>query len=247
MYQTTEGCADNIAVCGVDLAAGRGVTEVAALDLPAEDGTPVFDLPRHRRVVTDEDILAALVAAGPRVIAIDAPLSLPRSVAAALGGGPSVATSPYTRAAERDPLWSSLGIRPLPVSFLGGLTFRAVVLRARLRAALPDAAIVETFPSATLALLGVRPARWGTGRGAKTTPAVRAETQRGLARWIAGVPDPADERLDEPLGADLLDALAAALVAGAYLRGASLAVGDASEGQIILPDSDRFRCASTGE
>src|SRR5262249_35032346 len=123
--------------------------------------------------------------------------------------------SPYTRAAERDPLWGRLGLHPLPVSFLGGLTFRAIALLPRLRACLPDAAIIEVFPSATLRLLRIRPPEPGARRAAKTTPGARAATQEGLRAHLAGLL-PSEVEL---LGADLLDALAVALTAALHLRG----------------------------
>jgi len=40
---------------------------------------------------------------------------------------------------------------------------------------------------------------------------------------------------EEPLGADLLDAVAAAYMGLLFLRGDSIAVGDPAEGQIIVP------------
>ena len=233
-----------LTVAGIDLAAGRGTTEVAVLRLAAGAERPCFEATAHRSVTSDGEILAALLAACPTVVAIDAPLSLPAVVAAAVRGEPvavasgdaveGMAASPYTRAAERDPLWGRLGVRPLPVSFLGGLTFRALALLPQLRAHLPAARLIEVFPSATLRAFGIRPAERGGAAGRrtpKTAPAARSETQRGLAALLDGLP-PAQP---EPLGADLLDALAAALTALAYARDAYIAAGDPQEGQIIVP------------
>lgn len=227
-------------VVGIDLAAGRGVTAVAALRLSVGDPLPAFDPGAQRAVQTDKEIVEAAAMAQPEVVAIDAPLSLPGAVAAALRGevAPlqgSMDNSPYTRAAERDPLWAHLGVRPLPVSFLGGLTFRVIALLPKLRASLPDAAIIEVFPTASLRVLGIRPAAPASGapRSAKASAAARMAVQQGLRALIAGIPAP-DAHL---LGADLLDALAAALTALAYVRGASVAVGDPVEGQIVLPRS----------
>lgn len=230
------------AVAGIDLAAGRGVTEVAALVVGSGSRQPAFHPSSHRLVVTDEDIIAAVTDIAPAVIAIDAPLTLPRAVmrglthhsqehdsyVAHLAGG-----SCYTRAVERDPIWSTLGIRPLPVSFLGGLTFRAISLLPRLRTAAPKAAIIEVFPSATFRRLGMaQPARVAPRRGSgKTTEAYRRGAQLILQRRIAGIPSP-DDKL---YGTDLLDALAAALTGVGYLHRAYIAVGDEAEGTIILP------------
>jgi predicted nuclease with RNAse H fold len=229
-------------VAGVDLAAGRGVTEVTVLELLEGALLPFFCAEAHRAVMSDEEILAVLADARPAVIAVDAPLTLPLVVADALRrdgqdtgtsrGRPHASVgSPYTRQAERDPIWAALGVRPLPVSFLGGLTFRAIALLPKLRALLPQSEVIEVFPAAALRALGIRPTVKGTRREAKTSVTARAETHRGLARYIDGLPSPASE----PLGADLLDALAAALTAVAYSKGLFRAIGEADEGQIVLP------------
>ncbi len=220
-------------VVGVDLAAGRGVTEVAPLCL-REGDLPEYRIADHHAVSTDDEIVAAIARVQPSVVAIDAPLSLPRIVAAALLGATAAhaaGSSPYTRAAERDLLWSRLGMRPLPVSFLGGLTFRAISLLPRLRSALPETTVIEAFPSGALAALGISRLGPDGARRGKSTPTSRACVQRGLASFISGMPAP-EENL---LSADLLDALAAALTASAYAAGEYLVAGEDDEGQIVVP------------
>jgi predicted nuclease with RNAse H fold len=219
-------------VAGIDLAAGRGTTEIAGLTLKAGE-RPRFAADAYVAVVTDDDIVAALRAYHPVVVAIDAPLTLPAPVARALRGEIAMSSSysPYTRAAERDPVWTELGIRPLPVSFLGGLTYRAICLTARLRDALPDSTIIEAFPSGARASLGIRADAPGVKRQGKTTEAAR----RGLQLELAALIDAISEPTPAPLNADLLDALLAALTAVAYTRGEYRAIGAADEGQIILP------------
>jgi predicted nuclease with RNAse H fold len=227
-----------LVVAGVDLAAGRGITEIAVLWANTNE-VPKWDAAHHRAVPSDAQIIDALAEVRPRVIAIDAPLSLPAAVSAALRStappDPSLeaAVSPYTRAAERDPIWSELGVRPLPVSFLGGLTFRALALLPRLRAALPSARIIETWPTGVFRSLGIAPHLPASARIAKSSQAWRAAMQTALTAHIAGLSLPAPG--DLPLGADLLDALAAALAALAFARDAYHAIGDTDEGQIILP------------
>ncbi len=225
-----------ISVAGIDLAAGRGITEVAVLSAEALEARPAFQSHLHQAVATDDEIIALLCSMPLAVIAVDAPLTLPASVRAALAGDPPPAMERvYTRAAERDPVWGRLGVRPLPVSFLGGLTFRAVVLAARLRVTLPEVPLIEVFPTATLRWLRqgaeratpyVRP----TPNVKKTTPAARHEARAVLAHYIDRLPAG-----EEPLGADLLDAVAAAYMGLLFLRGDSIAVGDPAEGQIIVP------------
>lgn len=230
-------------VAGLDLAAGRGVTAVAILELDG-DGSVRIAGDKSRRLSTDQEILEALAVFRPRVLAIDAPLSLPRAVASALS--PRAAetappeSSPYTRAAERDAVWTSLGVRPFPVSFLGGLTFRAIALTARIRASLPETIVIETFPTATFRALGFTAApRAGMQKARKSTQEAREALQFRLASVVHGVPQ-AKERL---LDADSLDAIGAALAAAAFERGEYLAIGDALEGQLILP-GPTFRLAT---
>lgn len=228
-------------VIGIDLAAGRGVTALAALSLlPSTDAGALTSLRLARQSYPPDDdaILVECARLAPVVIGLDAPLSLPAPVAAALCGrtlaSDSIGASPYTRAAERDPIWSQLGVRPFPVSFLAGLTFRAIPLAARLRDQSPDCQIIEVFPSATLALLALRPP---TPRGQphqrKSTPSVRQTTQHALAPFIAGLEEVAPDH--PPLDTDMLDALGAALTAAAAALGAALAIGDPDEGCISLP------------
>jgi predicted nuclease with RNAse H fold len=224
-------------VVGVDLAAGRGVTAMAALRLTTAgpDTLTTLSLLSLTHLADDEAILAEIARVAPSIIGIDAPLSLPAPITAALrGSAPPDGVSPYTRAAERDPMWSQLGVRPFPVSFLAGLTFRAIPLAARLRAQQPAAQIIEVFPSATLAALGLASAEPPEQRHVrKTTPERRRATQATLARYIAGLPTPPNDA--QPLDADSLDALLAALTCAAATLEASQALGDPAEGCIILP------------
>lgn len=220
-------------VVGIDLAAGRGVTALAGLERVGAGAPRVIAL---THLATDGEILSETLRLHPAVIALDAPLTLPGPVAAALAGAPWRGhDSPYTRAAERDPIWRALGVRPLPVSFLGGLTFRAIALTARLREALPDATLIEVFPTATLRALGARST--GDGRGAKTGIEARRVTHTALSAWVAGLPSIKEEG---PMDPDALDAVAAALTAAAFVDGAILAAGEPAEGCIIVVDATHF-------
>lgn len=253
-------------MAGLDLAAGRGTTALALLALASGGRPRLMGMPRL--AATDDDILTVLYESGASIVAVDAPLTLPMAVMTALRseqGEPSsdaaLLGSPYTRAAERDAVWSEVGVRPLPVSFLGGLTLRALVLRARMREQLPNLRVVETFPSAVLRILHIRERRDPRAaaqasstislatsqnprqeRARKTALPTRLATQRGLTRWIDGLPVPAEAHgaEDEVLGADALDALAAALTAVAVAEDTGRLVGTAEEGQIVLPDAPAF-------
>lgn len=232
-----------ISVAGIDLAAGRGVTAVALLAGEEGAARPRVLAPLPQPTAMDDAIIAALCPHMPCVIAIDAPLSLPASAHAAIAGIPLPAEEYiYTRAAERDPLWRSIGVRPLPVSFLGGLTLRALVLAVKLRAAFPATQIIEVFPMATLRRLAqvceISPGMTETEhptspalqpKRRKTTPEARAAAHRALARVVDLPP------MEMPPGADWLDAVAAAWTGWCFLHGAYDALGKADEGQIIVP------------
>lgn len=227
-------------VIGVDLAAGNGVTAMAALKLAQRDaeGQATLSLLSLTYPLDDEAILAEVACHTPLVVGIDAPLSLPTPVASAvLGAAPSAGLSPYTRAAERDPIWARLGVRPFPVSFLGGLTFRAIPLAARLRARFGSTQVIEVFPTATLAALNLRPPATRTApRLRKTEAPARRAIQHALAQLISGVAAPDDDT--QPLDADSLDALAAALTAATHTLDSAQAIGDPDEGCIVLPTQD---------
>lgn len=228
-----------LSVVGVDLAAGRGTTSLAALTLASSGAAPGRVALRSLDHAPDDDAIIAEVARErPGVIALDAPLTLPAPVAAALAGqAPSPGASPYTRAAERDPIWSRLGVRPFPVSFLGGLTFRAIPLAARLRETLPTSQIIEVFPSGALAALGLRtPSARGQSRQPKTSLDERHHTQSVLARIIAELPAPGEG--GAPLDADSLDAIVAALVAALFARGHAERIGEEREGVIVMPSAN---------
>ncbi len=231
-------------VVGIDLAAGRGITALAALR-GGDDRPALIDQVTLAGAADQDGAIAAWITPhAPAIIAMDAPLTLPAAVMAALRGvwgasgtglrwgadfsqPPGPTQSPYTRAAERDPVWSQLGVRPFPVSFLGGLTLRAIVLAARLHASLPTTRIIEVFPTATLRILAPDPPH----AGAKTTPARRAQAWSLLCSHIDGLVT--DD--EPPPSADVIDALAAAWTGWAHHQGASLAIGDVDEGQIIVP------------
>ncbi len=193
---------------------------------------------------TDGDILAETVRLAPAVIALDAPLTLPGAVAAALAGAPwSGHDSPYTRAAERDPIWRMLGARPLPVSFLGGIDVSRDSAGGASARGIARCDTDRGVPDSDAAGVGARSA--GDGLGAKTVVDARRATQSTLAAWVAGLPSVEAG----PLDADALDAVAAALTAASFVDGAGAAVGNPTEGCIIVMDAARFaaRFARTDE
>jgi predicted nuclease with RNAse H fold len=159
----------------------------------------------------DAEIVAAVRAAAPRVVSIDAPLFLPL-------GRPSIETPgpPHLRASDRVLL--RLGIRFFPIS-LGPM--RVLTTRGlRLRAALESEGFrtIEGYPGAGQDLLGIP--RKGAGVDALRAGLVRAGLTGGID----------DGRTTH----DELDAASAAYLGDRFLAGDFVAVGDPSEGWMVL-------------
>src|SRR5262249_36318785 len=78
------------------------VTALAILDMDADGGAlPRFDLTHHQSVQSDAEIVDAAASAQPAVIAIDAPLTLPTIVAAALRASPHDALAEHVPPTEQ--------------------------------------------------------------------------------------------------------------------------------------------------
>ncbi len=161
---------------------------------------------------TDEEILEATRSARPDVVSIDAPLSLPH-------GRRTIddRTGPHLRSADRELL--RLGIRFFPITLgpMRMLTSRGLRLRDQLGSEGIHA--IESYPGAAQDLLGIPRKNSGT-----------AALRRGL--WRTGLRG--DLRRTD-LSHDELDGITCALVGRAYLRGDFFAIGDPSEGLMILP------------
>jgi predicted nuclease with RNAse H fold len=84
MLRRLEGAVARVA--GLDLAAGRGRSALAVVEVERGDEAPSWRrMAEASPLVTDAEIVAALAQQQPVVLAIDAPLSLPERVANALG------------------------------------------------------------------------------------------------------------------------------------------------------------------
>ncbi|HXK33770.1 MAG TPA: hypothetical protein VNM91_07160, partial [Dehalococcoidia bacterium] len=198
-------------VAGIDLAGAPaygvkrfGIVGLAALRVE-RDGIAALEVTAGR--LDDESVLAFVRRHGAAVVAIDAPLSLPRGRCCA-NRSCACARFGIVREAERElvqrghrPYWTLL---PSMVP----LTLRGMALRRRLEA--DGRRVIEVFPGAVRDIVGA-------GRS----------HDRALAQALrrAGV-----RRLPAGLGRDALDALAAAWVAARYVQGACDAVGPADEG-----------------
>jgi predicted nuclease with RNAse H fold len=162
---------------------------------------------------SDAEIVQATIAAKPGVIAIDAPLALPR-------GRESLAlrSAIHLRECDRELIRMRIKFFPLTIGPMRQLTERGMWLKATLENL--GLAVIETYPGAAQDILGV-PRKKKKGEGLN-------ELREGLR--LAGV-----KGLNEAMNDDELDAVTCALVGIMYLRGEHQAIGAPDEILMILP------------
>ncbi len=171
---------------------------------------------RTSLVFMDEELIRLVVAHYPRLIAIDAPLSLPAG-RCCLRPDCDCRRFGISRRCDRELVRQGFRVFWTALPSMVELTCRGVALAGRLRTA--GFEVIEVFPGAAQKRLGL-PRKQDN----------RAELARRLAdAW--GLVLPAGRRLTH----DELDAATAAIVGLLYLQGRAEAIGDPAEGQIILP------------
>lgn len=210
--------AERLPFVGVDLTAGKRVSDIAALDVFAERVT-------FRTALTDDEISRALRELGAEVVAVDSPMALPAGLCCleeTCGCAP--VDGAVGRSAER-----ALIKRGIPCfwttkrTIIKTMVYRAIGLKARLEA--DGYTVLEVFPYAVKRiLLGRRLPR-------KSQP-------EGIARLVAGarglLPDCCWPEPWTP-GHDQLDALYCAITARLFALGRTEALGDPAEVPIIVP------------
>lgn len=163
-----------------------------------------------RVLYSDEEILGETLRAKPTLVAIDAPLYLPkgRSSLQVRGG-------PHLR--QCDKALQSMGIRFFPLSLgpMRQLTERGMRLRGALEARGLKA--VEVYPGGAQDILGLPRAK---------------EDLKGLRKGLEKL---GIVNLPEALNPHELDAITSALVGKLYVEGAYVALGDPEEGLMIMP------------
>lgn len=160
----------------------------------------------------DDEILAALRSTPAAIVAIDAPLSLPRGRASLDLPGP-----PHFRAC--DLALRARGIRFFPVTLgpMRMLTRRGIDLAGRLRS--EGFEVIEAYPGGAQDVLGIP--RKGAGE---------ERLRRALVRF--GFTGAVERR---SITHDELDAVVCAFTGREYRAGRSTVLGDPSEGLLVLP------------
>lgn len=163
-------------------------------------------------LTSDREILEAVDVARPAIVAIDAPLGLPRGRLSLDVRGP-----PHLRACDRELL--ALGIRffPLTLGPMRQLTARGMTLAHELRAR--GLTVIEAYPGGAQDVLGLP--RKGDGEEL---------LRRALVRFgFRG------DILSRRLTHDELDAIACAYTGREHLAGRSLVLGVPDEAELVLP------------
>lgn len=162
------------------------------------------------------EILARTVAARPEVVAIDAPLSLPRGRARLGDRG-----APHFWEADLELRRRKIPFFPLTLGPMRKLTARGIRIAERLRA--QGLTVVEAYPGGAQDLLGLPRKQAGIRRLAaalRRQGLVGSFSRRGVTH-------------------DELDAVTAALVGQMLLEGTAELIGDPREGTIAMPRVDR--------
>jgi len=202
---------------GIDLTSSRNKPSAyAALDA----GLSII---RLGLLSTDHEIVATIDKIQPAIVAIDAPLSLPKGLCCLEEGcscGQALALA--GRACERQ--LAKLGIPcffTTKKSIIKAMVYRAVALKGELCARGHE--VIEIYPYATKVRV------WGKDIPKKTTPAGLEFLRQHLTALIPGL-----ER-ERVKNHDLCDAPIAAYTAYLYAQGMAEPVGDAEEGLIFIP------------
>ncbi len=167
---------------------------------------------RTRVLGPDEEIVRTVELARPAIVAIDAPLALPRGRWSLEVRGP-----PHLRECDRELL--ARGIRFFPVSLgpMRMLTARGMALAGRLRAL--GYPVIEAYPGGAQDVLGLP--RKGEGTDRLRRALVRFGFRGDVAR--------------SEITHDELDAVVCAYTGREHLAGRSLVLGSADEAELVLP------------
>ncbi len=190
-------------VVGVDLAGSpRRITGICLLR-----GLTVVS---YASVRTDEEVLSFIENAKPALVAIDAPLGLPR------GRKSLEERSPFHfRLSDLELRKRGIRFFPLTLSPMRMLTDRGMSLKKAIeKRGIP---VIEIYPGAAQDI-------WKISR-----------KQGGLAKLRRGLERIGLKGLGKEMNGDELDAVSGALVGRLYLQGRAEVLGDVAEGAIIVP------------
>jgi hypothetical protein len=163
-------------------------------------------------VYKDEEILAKIRGSNPRVVAIDAPLSLPP-------GRKSIGerTDVHLRESDRELLKRGIRFFPVTLGPMRKLTERGISLRRILEA--DHFTVIEAYPGGAQDVLGI------------------SRKQKGLDNLKAGLENLGIEGLNNQMSDHEFDAVTCAYVGKLFLEGQAVTYGDPNDG-IIMPKGE---------
>ncbi len=167
-----------------------------------------------RLLYTDEEIIKQTITSKPRVITIDAPLSLPP-------GRKSIEerTSNHLRDSDRALLKMGIKLFPITLGPMRKLTVRGIKIRESFEGM--DFKVLEAYPGGAQDV-------WGIPR-----------KQRGLEKMRTGLEALGIEGLNVEMSDHELDAVTCALVGKLFLEGKSVTYGKPDCG-IVMPAGKEF-------
>ncbi|MEM2910534.1 MAG: DUF429 domain-containing protein [Nitrososphaerota archaeon] len=204
------------------------LAKVVGIDLAGSESRPTGfcamteDLVANTSVVyKDHEILGLVRSTMPRIVAIDAPLSLPR-------GRTSLEVREPYHLRECDHELARMGIKFFPVTLgpMRKLTERGMRLKPIIEEV--GVEVIEVYPGGAQDVLRI-PRKHASLEG--LLRGLRRLGIKGLRREMSG---------------DELDAVTCALVGYLYLKGEYVALGDREEGTIIMPKPYGKRAARKG-
>lgn len=163
-------------------------------------------------VYTDEEILAKIRESNPRVVAIDAPLSLPP-------GRKSLEerTDVHLRESDRELLKRGIRFFPVTLGPMRKLAERGISLKRILEA--EHFTVIEAYPGGAQDVLGI------------------PRKQKGLDNLKAGLEKLGIEGLNSQMSDHELDAVTCAYVGKLFLEGQAVTYGDPNDG-IVMPKGE---------
>ncbi|MFQ5710418.1 MAG: DUF429 domain-containing protein [Candidatus Geothermarchaeales archaeon] len=165
---------------------------------------------KTRLVYTDEEIVQLCVDEEPEVVAIDAPLALPKGRKSLEERG-----DVHLRECDRELLRMKIRFFPVTLGPMRKLTKRGIGLREKLERR--GLKVIEVYPGAAQDVLGI------------------PRKQKGPLKLREGLEKLGIKGLSEVVNDHELDAVTSALVGKMYVEGDFLAIGNPEEILMILP------------
>ena len=195
---------NNMIYCGIDLAGSpKRNTGICFLN---KENSIVLCTTVH----SDEEILSLTKKYEPKVVAIDAPLSLPK-------GRKSIDERSNIHFRKCDLELRKMGIKFFPITLgpMRILTKRGIEIKKKLEKL--GFIVIETFPGAVQDILGI------------------PRKTKGREKLLEGIKKLGIKGVKDDFNSDELDAITCAIIAKLYDEKNYLEIGDKNEGTIILP------------